>query len=66
MRYIPFLDSMPTQHAQQLADILLNLITSAFSEYSIATPPQSLGRSTLFYFAQHYLEQHLSDPVISA
>ncbi len=50
MRYIPFLDSMPTQHAQQLADILLNLITSAFSEYSIATPPQSLGRSTLFLF----------------
>ncbi|HEK2791129.1 TPA: helix-turn-helix domain-containing protein [Proteus mirabilis] len=65
MRYIPFLDSMPTQHAQQLADILLNLITSAFSEYSIATPPQSLGRSTLFYFAQHYLEQHLSDPDLS-
>ncbi|MDM3617376.1 AraC family transcriptional regulator, partial [Proteus mirabilis] len=23
------------------------------------------GRSTLFYFAQHYLDQHLSDPDLS-
>ncbi|GKX56717.1 hypothetical protein SOASR030_28290 [Leminorella grimontii] len=62
MKYVPFLDSIPQQHSQQLADILLNLITSALSELSMAMPPQSAGRSTIFYLAQQYLEDRLSNP----
>lgn len=62
MKYIPFLDSIPPQHAQQLADILLNLITSALGELSMAMPHQSAGRSTIFYLAQQYLEERLSNP----
>ncbi|QZN94517.1 helix-turn-helix domain-containing protein [Symbiopectobacterium purcellii] len=65
LKYVPFLDSIPPLHAQHLADILLNLIATSLSELSMAAPAQSMGQSTLFYIAQHYLEKHLSDPQLS-
>ncbi len=65
MKYVPFLDTISPQQANQLADILLNLIISALSELSIATPAQPCGHSVIFYKAQEYLEQNLSRPELT-
>ncbi|MCL2893980.1 helix-turn-helix domain-containing protein [Brenneria tiliae] len=59
LKYVPVLETLSPANAQSLADVLLNLITTALSELSQGLPNQSINHATLFYMAQQYIENNL-------